>query len=220
MSTFLNVLLDLLLGGSLLFFILVMIKLVVQEPNAVERLYRGMALVAGAVVALGASAAHVGFASYTVNSLSGARPGGSIITPLSVIIPGGVGAAFGWYFLRIMKRSTARGLRLVAFVGMLTAVAFAEIFAQATNVKGVELGTAAIPNASFIAGLIISLIAIAPGPGDEPENKPSKLGLLFGDLVSRKAPESVVKTFVSSHAGGVGAPKTPSSSEYFDPFEE
>jgi hypothetical protein len=192
MATVLNVALDILLAGSLVFFILALIQLVVREENPSERLLRGMALVAGAIVALGAQAAHVGFASYTVDALSGARPGGALFKTFSVIIPGGIGAAFGWYFLHVMRRSAAKGLRLICFLGMLTIVGFVEIFAQATNVEGVQLGAAAIPNASFVAGMIIGVLVFAPEPNDTSEPRSNRWSSL-GDMVRRRAPHTAAR---------------------------
>jgi hypothetical protein len=161
-ATVLNVFLDLLLAGSLLLFGYGLIQMVIREQNRKEQLLLSMALVAGAVVALGAQASGVGFATYTVDALTGARPGGAFVKTISVLVPGGLAAGLGWYFLRIMQRSAAKGLRLMSFLGMLTVVGFAEIYAQATNTKGVVLGAAAIPNASFVAGLILSLLVLAP----------------------------------------------------------
>ena len=69
-----------------------------------------------------------------------------------MLIPGGIAAGFGWYLVLLIKKSRPRAA-VMAFLGMLTAVAFGEIFAVATKTRGVELGAAALPNASFIVGL-------------------------------------------------------------------
>lgn len=215
MATVLNIALDLLLGGSLVFFVIALIQLVIREENTQERLLRAMALVAGAVVALGAQAAHVGFASYTVDALSGARPSGSFFKTIAVVIPGGVGATFGWYFLRVMRRSAAKGLRLISFLGMLTIVGFAEIFAQATNVQGVELGAAAIPNASFVSGMILSVLVLAADPSEAP-GTPSHRWSSLGDLVRRRAPQAAafVQEDGEAHGTRSGAAKRA------NPFED
>jgi uncharacterized membrane protein len=97
---------------------------------------------------------------------------------LSIIIPGGVAAAFGWFFMRAMRHSTAMGLRWMSFLGMLTVVTFGVVFAQATETQGVFLGAAAIPNTSFVVGLIFSVLAFRR-PADAPEG----IGF-FDDLVS------------------------------------
>jgi hypothetical protein len=162
MAAVLNVLLDALLGGSLLLFVILLIDMVVREPSPSERLMRSLAMVGGAIIALGAQSAGVSFASYTVDSLTGARPAGGAFTALSVVVPGGMATLFSWYFVRVMQRSAAMGLRLMSFLGMLTVIAFAVIFAQATNTQGVFLGEAAIPNASFVAGLIGGVVIFMP----------------------------------------------------------
>jgi hypothetical protein len=186
MATVLNILLDLLLAGSLLLFGYGLIQMVVHESSRKERLLLSMALVAGAVVALGAQATGVGFATYTVDALTGARPGGAVVKTFSVLIPGGMAAGFGWYFLRIMQRSAAKGLRLMCFLGMLTVVGFAEIYAQATNTKGVVLGAAAIPNSSFVAGMILSLLVLAPEENVAAQASAGRLDALAA-LFKRKA---------------------------------
>jgi len=218
MAFVLNGLLDLLLGGSLLLFVYGLIQLVVREENQMERLLRGMALVAGAVVALGAQAAHVGYATYTVNSLTGTRASGGFFDVISVIIPGGMGATFGWYFIRVLRRSTQKGIRLISFLGMLTIVGFAAIFAQATNVKGVQLGAAAIPNASFVAGMILSVLVFAPEPGttSAPRSAGSRWGSL-GNLIMSRAPQHAA--FLQSDRDASAAP-SPAPAAVVNPFED
>lgn len=159
----LNILLDVLLAGSLLLFLwLLVVEMIVRETNKGERLMRSLALICGAIVALGAQAAGVGFASFTVDALTGTGPGGGFVKFLSIVVPGGVAVAFGWYFTQVMRRSAAMGMRLVSFLGMLTVISFAVIFAEATKTQGVFLGAAAIPNASFVVGLIFSVIIFTP----------------------------------------------------------
>jgi hypothetical protein len=180
----LNVLLDVLLGGSLVLFLVLLVQMVVTEPDPGEKLMRAMALICGALVALGAQAAEVGIASYTVESLTGARPGGEAFKAISIIVPGGVAAAFGWYFVRSMRQSTAMALRLVSFLGMLAVVSFIVIFAEATKTEGVFLGAAAIPNASFVIGLIGSVVLFNT-PADA-TRRSNRLGSL-GDLIRRRS---------------------------------
>jgi hypothetical protein len=158
LATVLNILLDVILGGSLVLFLVLLINMVVREPDPGERLMRSLALICGALVALGAQAAGVDFASYTVEALTGTRAAGGAFKLLSIIVPGGMAAVFGWYFTQVMRRSAAMGLRLVSFLGMLTVIAFAAIFAEATSTQGVFLGAAAIPNTSFVIGLIFSVL--------------------------------------------------------------
>lgn len=180
MGTLLNVSLDVLLGLSVIVFGYALLKMMLDESDGTERFYQSLALAAGAITALGAQASNAGFATYTVNSLTKVRPGGGAFVAVSVIVPGGVAALFGWYGVRLMRKSSARGRRLMAFLGMLTAVAFAEIFAIATKTKGVELGAAAIPNASFVVGLALSVIFLAPAASDETPAGPAKLPAIGG----------------------------------------
>lgn len=185
-ATVLNVLLDVLLGGSLLLFVGALVQMVRLEPRRSETLLLTMALVAGAVVALGAQAAGATFSDYTVEALTGSRPAGGAFKAVAVVVPGGVSAALGWYFIRVMRRSTAKGMRLIAFLGMLTIVGFAAIFAKATNTQGVILGAAAIPNASFIAGIILAILVFAPDPDEPADRSGGRLMGGLGDLLKRR----------------------------------
>lgn len=182
LTTVLNIALDVILAGTLLLFLGVLIALVVAEPNRDERFMRALALVAGALVALGAQAAGIGYASFAVDALAGAGPGGAAVKVVSIVIPGAVAAAFGWFFMRAMRHSTAMGLRWMSFLGMLTVVTFGVIFAQATETQGVFLGAAAIPNTSFVVGLIFSVLAFR-----RPADAPDGIGFTNGlrDLIRR-----------------------------------
>jgi hypothetical protein len=189
-ATVLNVVLDVILGGSLVLFAWLLINMVVRASNERERLMRALALIGGALIALGAQAAGVSFASYTIDTLTGARPGGEGFKLVSAVVPGGVSAFFGWYFVRVMRRSADMGLRLMSFLGMLTVVAFAVIFAQATSTQGVALGAAAIPNASFVAGLIFGVVVFMPAD-DASSEKGKRFGGvrdMFRRRVSRNTP--------------------------------
>lgn len=168
LTTVLNIALDAILAGTLLLFLVVLVGMVVTERDRDERFMRSLALVAGALVALGAQAAGISYASYAVDALAGTGPGGSAVKFLSIVIPGGIAAAFGWFFMRAMRHSTAMGLRWMSFLGMLTVVTFGVIFAQATETQGVFLGAAAIPNTSFVVGLIFSVLAFRR-PADAPD---------------------------------------------------
>jgi hypothetical protein len=214
MTTVLNVLLDGLLAGSLVLFTVALVQMVLREENASERLLQIMALVAGAVVALGAQATGLSFANYTVEALTGEGGAGAFVKLLSVLIPGGIAAAFSWYFLRVMHESAAKGLRLMAFLGMLTLIGFAEIYAQATNTKGVILGAAAIPNASFVAGMILSLLFFAPDPTTQPGGEGNRFSAV-AEILGRKAPQAPARfgggaaKVTSSTQMGVPAPSNP-----------
>jgi hypothetical protein len=187
MAVVFNVLLDILLFGSLVFFGYSLIELI-RDPiqSVLEKTMLSMALLAGAIVALGGQVSGVGFASFTVESLTGVRPGGAAVKTIAVIIPGGLAAGLGWYFLRVSQQSAAKGLRIMTFLAMLTIVAFIEIFAEAAKTKGVTLGAAAIPNASFVAGLIITLLVLTPT--EEERARGASKFRLFGDLVRRRSP--------------------------------
>jgi hypothetical protein len=196
LTTVLNIALDAILAGTLLLFLVVLVGMVVTERDRDERFMRSLALVAGALVALGAQAAGISYASYAVDALAGTGPGGGAVKFLSIVIPGGVAAAFGWFFMRAMRHSTAMGLRWMSFLGMLTVVTFGVIFAQATETQGVFLGAAAIPNTSFVVGLIFSVLAFRR-PADAPD------GIGFADSML----ELFNRVRQPRASGGSSAPK-------------
>src|SRR4051812_29509991 len=127
MATALNIVLYALLAASLVAFFAALVSMVVAEENVWERTVQIMMMVAGAIVALGASASGVSFAEFAVDSLTGARPAGAPAKAVAVLVPGGIAAGFGWYFLRAMKRSTEKAMRLVGFLGMLTLISFIQV---------------------------------------------------------------------------------------------
>ena len=184
LSTVLNVLLDIVLGISLLLFFALLILMVVKAPPG-EHFGRGLALIGGALVALGAEAAGVGFAEYVVDSLAGSGTTGVGVKLLSIIVPGGAAIAFGWYFSRAVEHSTLKAIRWMVFLGMLTIVTFATIFAEATDTQGVFLGAAAIPNTSFVVGLIFSVLAFSSAE-DEEEGRGGWLREIISGRISRR----------------------------------
>lgn len=188
-TTVINVALDVFLGVSLFFFFFVLVITVVFAP-AGEHFGRALALVGGALVALGAQAAGVGFAEYVVESLAGSGPTGEGAKLLSVVIPGGAAVIFGWYFARATEYQTLKAMRWMVFLGMLAVVAFAVIFAEATSTQGVFLGAAAIPNTSFVVGLILSYLAFSRA--DDEDGRPAgllgRLGLRPGPTGSAANP--------------------------------
>lgn len=164
MSIAFNIVLHGLLIGTLGLFTVWMLIDTIREPEPRERMKRMLALAAGALVTLGAQAAGVGYAEFTVGALAGARGASAVANVGATVIPALLGAALGFYLVRVAKRSNAKAMRLVTFVGMLSATAFAQVYAEATSVKGVELGAAALPNITFVTGVILTYIF-----ADDPE---------------------------------------------------
>jgi hypothetical protein len=188
-TTVINLALDVFLGASLLFFFVVLVFTVVFAP-AGEHFGRALALVGGALVALGAQATGVGFSEYVVESLAGAGPTGEGAKLLSIIIPGGAAVIFGWYFARATEYQTLKAMRWLVFLGMLAVVAFAVIFAEATSTQGVFLGAAAIPNTSFVVGLILSYLAFSRADDED-----GRSGGLLGRLGLRSGATRTANPF-------------------------
>lgn len=182
-TTVLNVLLYVVLAASLVYFFWQLLKVVGAPPES-ERFPRATAMIGGGMVALLAEVSGTGFADQIVESLAGSSPAGAGVKLLAAVVPGGAAVAFGWYFSYAQERSTYKAIRWVVLLGMLTLVSFAVLLAEATNAKGVFLGEAAIPNASFVLGLIFSVIAFGKAEDESGE------GGLFRGVFGRFRPKS------------------------------
>jgi hypothetical protein len=206
MTLVLNIFLQCILVASLALFLYVLVRQVFQAPNGDELLYRSLALVGGAVVALGAQVSGVSFATFTVHALSQARPVGFGVGLLATVLPGGVGAVIGWYYVRVKNRSGIRAMRYVIFIGMLTVVGFAEIYGVATSTKGVILGAAALPNAAFVVGIVLTIVLTA-NAADEVPGTASPVGFMKRVIQRRRSGDTVSAAVRDATLGAETAPR-------------
>jgi hypothetical protein len=158
MTTFLNLLLNLLLIGSMLAFVGCSVMLTLQTNDRVETWIRVGALFAGAMIVVGAQAAGLSFAHFIVEALSSNRPGADAATIAAAGAPGVLGLGVGWYLTHSMRRHRNVAVRMMILVGMLAAAQFAEIYAAAVAKNGLAVGAAAIPNLAFAVGIILWLM--------------------------------------------------------------
>jgi hypothetical protein len=158
MSLAFNIALHVLLVGSLVLFVGGVIVATLSEVDPTERLLRIAALAAGAMVTLGAQAAGVSYAAFTVDALAGARPASATAQIGATIFPALTGAAIGFFIVRVFNRNTRLAMRVLGFMAMLTGTAFLQVYAQATQTKGVFLGAAALPNVAFVTGIILTVV--------------------------------------------------------------
>jgi hypothetical protein len=158
MELALNLFLHVLLIGSLFLFLTFALKSALAETDPTERVLRLMAMFAGALVALGANVSELSYADFTVGALAGARAPSAAAAAASSLIPALVGAALGFFIVRTFNKSSRRAQRLLGFLAVLSGVAFAAIYAQVAQAKGVLLGAAALPNISFVAGVMLTIV--------------------------------------------------------------
>lgn len=151
----LAIVLHLLLLGSMAAFLIASIAAVRDTRSRLERLLRAGMAFAGALVVLGSQAAGLTFSDFIVRALSGSTFMAQGVTVVAVAVPSVLGVAVGMYFLRAMKRDKDRALRVLAFVGTLASVQFAQIYAIAVDQRGVILGATAVPNISFVVAILI-----------------------------------------------------------------
>lgn len=153
LSVIFNILLHVLLLGSMVLFGIVLVMTALRADNASERVKRVLALFLGAVVVIGAQVSGVGFAEFTAGSLASARVASAGAAIVTTVVPALVGAGLGFLIVWTYGKSEALAMRILCFVGMLALVAFIEVYALATQANGVFLGVAALPNIAFVAGV-------------------------------------------------------------------
>ncbi len=153
-----NLLLHALLVGSLLLFVFGIIRLSLSTSDQIEKMLRIAAVFAGAMVTIGAQEGGVNYADFTVEALAGSRGASAVANVGATLIPALLGAALGFYVVRTLKRSEAIAIRVLGFVGMLATTAFMQVYAAAAAEKGIDLGAAALPNVTFTAGVILTVI--------------------------------------------------------------
>jgi hypothetical protein len=153
-----NIALHVLLVGTLLLFFVFLIRLVFEADDRYDRLMRGLAMLIGTMIGLGAQVSGDGFATFIVKSLTTTRSAGVGATLLGTVVPAGVGIVVGYFFTRALDRTPEIGVRFLVLISMLCIIAFAEIYVQATQTKGVFLGAAALPNVCFMVGLGLTVL--------------------------------------------------------------
>lgn len=153
LSIVFNVLLHILLLGSMALFAIVLIATAVKTESVIERVKRVLALFLGAIVVVGAQVSGVSYAQFTAGSLANARVASGAAAVVTAIIPALVGGALGYLIVWTYSKSEVMAMRILCFVGMLALVSFIEVYAMATQAKGVLLGAAAVPNIAFVAGV-------------------------------------------------------------------
>jgi hypothetical protein len=167
MSIFFNIILHILLLGSLLLFAIVFLITAWYAPSTIERYLRIAAVFAGAMVSLGATASGMNYAAYTVDALAQGRTVSAAAHYFSIIIPALTGVGIGFFLVRTIRKSTIMAFRVMGFVGMLATTAFIEVYAQAATVTGFKLGAAALPNIGFTAGVILTVVFTLRPDGTE-----------------------------------------------------
>ncbi len=187
MTLAINLFIHVLLVGSILAFLAFTIADAVAEPNRGERTKRFMLMAAGGLIALGANQAGVGYADFTVGALATARGPSAVAAIVSAAIPALLGVGLGFLIARLMKNDDPRAARLVGFVAVLASVAFALVYAQATQTRGVILGVAALPNLSFVVGVMLTY---GFASDDQSRDAGGLAGMARSLWRSRRSPES------------------------------
>jgi hypothetical protein len=154
LSTFLMIVLNVIMIGAILAFITFCVLAALAADNIPERLIRFGALASGSLVVMGAQAGGVGFSQFITTTLAHFQ---GVATTASVAVPGAAGVGLGWFFLRAAHNGNIFAIRVIIFVGMLAAIQFAEIYVAVFSLRGLRLGPAILPNISFIVGILLCI---------------------------------------------------------------
>ena len=206
-----NIVLHILLIGSMGGFIVAIVADAVADPDRRERVLRLAALGAGALVAVGAQASGASYAAFIVDSLANGQGPTAMAALAASAIPAAGGIGLGWFLVWTYRRSTRIGARVLGFIGMLASLAFVAIYAQATQTKGVVLGAAALPNVSFVVGVILTIIFTFDPQLKRGGTRRTQIRLLLGG--GRGGPSAAV-------ASGTPPATAPPKRQRRDPFSE
>lgn len=208
MAIVFNIILQMLLLSSLLLFVVVLLATAFTATGGLERFLRVAAIFAGAMVAVGATASGVNYATYTVNALSQARAASAAAHLVGIILPSVIGCGIGFYLVRTIRKSETFAIRILGFVGMLATTAFIEVYAEAASRDGFKLGAAALPNIGFTAGVILTVVFTLRTDGSGSHSGNSSMNAITSllrrrskfDQPSRNIAQGPRRTAPGSHA--------------------
>jgi F0F1-type ATP synthase assembly protein I len=200
-----NIILHGLLAGSLALFIFLLIALAAREPDPRERVLRVAALAVGALIALGSRAFGTDYATFIAQAMAGTRPASAAAHVAATLVPALLGVGIGFFLTRVFGKSQRLGMRVFTLVGMLTAIAFLQMYAEAVKVDGVFMGKAQLPNIVFVVGVLLTIILT-----DDPDRKPGDPGLWrqLGKVLANRSSASSSQGVMSK------------SDAFRDPFED
>lgn len=153
----LHIILHLFLVGSFVAFMVGLVKLVQDAPDAADRTMRYLALFLGALVVVGSQAYGASYADFIISSLSESRS--AAFRFFGALLPAAAGVGLGYYLTRGMKRGSERVIRVLILVGTLCVTQFALMYAIAVDQSGsTEIGKEVAPNVAFVTGLGLVLM--------------------------------------------------------------
>jgi hypothetical protein len=204
MEIFLNVLLHVMLIGSMVAFVGCSVLVTFRTDSSLERAIRASALFCGALIVLGAQAAGLSFADFTVNALSNSNLAGATAKVMGAVVPATAGIVIGRYLTLSVRKSENIAIRVLAFVGTLAATQFATIYAIGVKANGLEIGAPAIPNVAFVVGILLYVV-LKYEPGKRAQTSkwaPKMHGKLGGNLHVRfgsktSPPDSTADTMIN-----------------------
>lgn len=156
MSLLLFVLVQVLVVAAIGAMIVFLYKVIINDPDVIERLLRVAAFGAGLLVYVGAKALGISIPELMISALAVAKP--VSFGFLGVVFPALAGTFVAWFCLRLMRKDddvAARGLVLFsAFFFTMFADTYANMATQATSTN-VDL---VLPNITFVLGVVLYTI--------------------------------------------------------------
>jgi hypothetical protein len=180
MSGFLHFLVNIsVLLASLLGYLAAVALSVGNTRASTERIVRGLTVFLGTLTVTGAEAAGLTFSSFAVSSLTHHHGlAGLLVKAAWVIFGGGVGWLVARYLLSKLGNGTNLQVRVMILVTIIAHVELIEIYAQNVRQYGFDLGAGALPDITFIGGLLCYVVfnydtgevravrdRLQPGPG-------------------------------------------------------
>jgi hypothetical protein len=148
----LYVLLHAVLMSSVITFAYFGARVVLESQDGYERLLRTGMVVCGGLATLAGQVAGLTVAEFTVDALSNASP---VALTASAAVPATGGVLLGWYLVRIFPRSHDVAKRITVFIATVAVIEFILLYGQTVRREGLDMGTAVIPNVSFVVGVIL-----------------------------------------------------------------
>jgi hypothetical protein len=143
---------------SLLGYLAAVALVVFNTRGWTERIIRGLAILVGTLLVMGAEAAGLTFSSFAVSSLTHHGSAGFVAKIAWVIIGGGAGALLARYLISRIDGGTNLQIRIMILVTVIAHVELLEIYAQNVRQHGFVLGVGALPDIAFISGLLLYII--------------------------------------------------------------
>ena len=150
------VLVHVLVIATIILMIVVVINILRRETDSLERLLLSASVAAGFLAYTASRALGISIPTLMSSSLATSSPFG--IAALGVVFPSAAGTFVAWFCLRMIKKhldiATRGALLLTTFIITM----FCDVYAALAGEIGVTNGRYALPNITFVLGIVVYTI--------------------------------------------------------------